>query len=344
MDIKTLVASSANHLGITDGYAFVRRKIMKSWVAILLYHRVSVKEDEWSLHPLSPETFERQMEYFARKFKILSLDRLVEYIRGGKSLPEKALVVTFDDGYKDNYLYAYPILQKYSIQATIFLTTGHIDSDELFWWDKVAYIIKHTSVKQLDLDELGSYPLQSQFNKSRSIITGRLKKLSDVRRQLLIEKLLDSSHVKIPRGLGRKLILSWKEVKEMSDGGISFGAHCVRHPILTNMALEDARNEIIRSKKDIEERLGKEVNAFSYPDGDFNAEIVRLVRKSGFCCAVSLFPHKLIGPRDSVYELNRVVALEDFNKFKAKLCGLSGDLCGLQADFKRLSRFRSTDQ
>jgi peptidoglycan/xylan/chitin deacetylase (PgdA/CDA1 family) len=328
MDIKRLLASSANHFRIFDAYASIRTRLTKSWVAILLYHRVSIKEDKWSFEPLSPEIFERQMEYLSRNFKIVSLDKLVEHIWSEKSFPEKAVVITFDGSYKDNYLYAYPILQKYHVPATIFLTTGYIDSSELFWWDKVGYAVEHTSVKQLNLDELGSYSLQSELDKSRakSIITERLKKLSEDRKNFLIEKMLHLCHVKIPCDLGKKLILSWKEVREMDKGGIAFGSHSVTHPIMVNMPFESVKNEIIQSKKDIEERLGKEVTAFSYPDGDFNAKIVELVRKSGFTCAVSVSPQKLISPKDSVYQLNRIVAVEDFNKFKAVLCGVWGDL------------------
>lgn len=85
------------------------------------------------------------------------------------------------------------------------------------------------------------------------------------RRNFLIEKIRDICHVEIPRDLGKELILSWNEVKEMDNSGVAFGAHSVNHPTLTNIPLEQAKNEIIQSKKIIEEKLGKEVTSFSYP-------------------------------------------------------------------------------
>ena len=117
------------------------------------------------------------------------------FIQQGKSLPEKAVVITFDDGYKDNYLYAYPILKKHRIPATIFLATGHIDTGKLFWWDKVSYVIRHTNVGQLNLGELGTYSVQSDLDRFHTnfIITEGLKKLPNVRKNLLIEKLLNIS-------------------------------------------------------------------------------------------------------------------------------------------------------
>ena len=117
MDVKGLLAAVANHSRFLDAYGFVRRKLTKSQVAILIYHRVSPKQDTWSLEPLSPQSFEMQMKYFCQNYEIISLDGLVECIKQGKPLPEKAVVITFDDGYKDNYCYARPILKKYHVPA-----------------------------------------------------------------------------------------------------------------------------------------------------------------------------------------------------------------------------------
>lgn len=121
-------------------------------------------------------------------------------------------------------------------------------------------------------------------------------------------------------------ILSWKEVLEMSNCGIDFGAHSVNHPVLTNLPMEQAKYEITKSKKDIELMIGKNVTAFSYPDGDFNDELINHVKENGFVCAVSVYPHKLIGVKDNLWALNRISASVDFEKFKVMLCGLWGDL------------------
>jgi len=328
MEMKTTAAAIANRLGLIDSYAFFRRKLTKSQVAILMYHRISSSKDNWSLKPLSPQIFEQQIGYFCRRYKILSLDELAQYIHQGESLPEKAVVITFDDGYKDNYLHAFPVLEKYKVPATIFLTTGHIGSGNLFWLDKVRYIIQHTTINRINLNELVNYSLESEADKHRSsfAIANSLNKLPENNKNLLIEKLLSVSNVDIPADLGRELVLSWDEVREMSNNGIIFGAHTVNHPVLTNMPLEQAKWEISQSKKDIEENLGKRVTAFAYPNGDFNPEIVKFIKESGFTCAVSVLPGKLLSAKDSPYELGRIQAFEDFNKFKVALCGLLGDL------------------
>ena len=330
--LKTIAVMVANRSGLLNSYAFLRRKLTKSQVAILLYHRVCPQNDNWSLKPLSPWSFERQMEYFYRNYEILPLDRLVQCIRQVKTLPEKAVVITFDDGYKDNYLYAYPILKKYHIPATIFLTTGHIGSSKLFWFDEVSYVIQLTPLNQLEFDKLDSYPLQTDIDKSRAshIIINRLKNLPEERKRGLIDQLVSTCQVGIPANLGKELLLSWGEVREMHADGVAFGAHSVNHAVLTNLPLEEAKREIIQSKKDIEEKLGQPVTAFSYPNGNFNPEIVKFM-KDGFTCAVTADIPKLITSKDNPYELNRLGTTEDFNKFKVVFSGLYHDL--------RLSRF-----
>ena len=184
MGIKNAVASAANTLSILDLYAFSRRQLTTSQTAILTYHRVCPKNDDWSLETINPHAFEQQMEYFCRKYEILSLADLTQHIMQAKRLPKRAVVITFDDGYLDNYLYAYPILNKYHIPATIFLTTGQISSDKLFWWDKVGYIIQNTSERQLNFEELGEHSLQSvkEKNKAQKIITERLKHINEDRK------------------------------------------------------------------------------------------------------------------------------------------------------------------
>ena len=169
MNIKGLLATASNHLNLLDAYGLLRRKFTKSQVAILIYHRGCPDRDSWSLEPLSSQEFQKQIEYFCRNHELLSLDQLVSYIRQRKTLPEKAVVITLDDGYKDNYLYAYPILKKYSIPVTIFLTTGHIGSGNPLWDVQVLCVIQNTTIEELNLSGYGNYPLRSRRDKAKAV-------------------------------------------------------------------------------------------------------------------------------------------------------------------------------
>jgi peptidoglycan/xylan/chitin deacetylase (PgdA/CDA1 family) len=328
--IKAGASAIANRSGFLDAYASLKG-LAKSQVIILLYHRVSPDQDNWFLaEPFSPQSFEEQVEYFSRTYELLSLDKLAYYIQQGKTLPKKALVITLDDGYKDNYLYAYPILKKHHAPATIFLATGHIGTERLFWYNKVKYVFQATPLVKADVDDFGKLRLQSSSERLEAglVVLERLKRMPEMKRNSLVEKLADALRVNIPEDLGKSAILSWDEVREMSNDGIAFGAHTVSHPILTNVPLEEAKWEIVQSKKDIEERLEQPVTAFAYPSGghrDFNNQVANFVKESGFLCAVTAIP-RWISNKANIYELGRIRASENQNQFKVLFSGLYGDL------------------
>jgi len=326
--LKRLAALTANRAGLLNSYAFLRRKLTGSQVAILMYHRVCPAGDGWSPAPCSPRQFERQMEHICRDYELLSLDQLASYIHRGKTLPRKAMAVTLDDGYRDNYLYAYPVLEKHRIPATVFLATGYIGKDRLFWYDEVRYLIDNSPVAELHLDGLGTFSLQTGAARRHfgRIVSEKLKGLPDDRKNGLIAELTGVCRVRIPPGLGKDLVLSWDEVREMSNAGISFGAHTVNHPILPNLPLEQAMWEVVQSKKDIEDELGREVTTFAYPNGDFSPELVKLAKQSGFNCAVTAGVSRLVTPEDNAYELPRIGADEGFHKLMVVVSGLWEDL------------------
>ncbi len=339
MEIRGLVASSLNCCQFLKTYSFVRRKITQSQVAILAYHRVCPERDIWFRQTISTQDFERQIEYLCRTSEIMHLDKLAFYIRSKKPLPEKAVVITLDDGYKDNYTYAYPILKKYDAPATVFLTTGYIGAGKLFQWDLVNYVIKNTLLTTIETDKLGKYPLHSMADRLLAAhkIWQKVTKLPEEKKALLIKQLVNISGIKIPTNLGEERILSWDEIEEMSRDGIAFGAHTVNHPILTNLPLEQARDEIIKSKKDIEERLDQPVTTFSYPNGNFDTELVEVLKESGFTCAVTA-NIGMITPEAKLYELQRIPPGWNLNTLKGSLSGLYPDLLAMSSriDKRRL--------
>ncbi|MDI6645197.1 MAG: polysaccharide deacetylase family protein [Methanobacteriaceae archaeon] len=312
---------------VFDLYGGLRRKITKSQVIILTYHRTGPMTDKWILNPLiHQEIFEKQMKYLIKNFNIISLNDLTEMIANGK-IPEKAVAITFDDGYKDNYEYAFPILKKYDIPATIFLSTGPIEQKKLFWSDEVSYVLLNTELKSIDIEDIGTYQLNSDEDKIKASISvvEKLKKMENNKKEFIIKDLINLTGVNIPSRLGKQNILSWNEIKKMNRNGIDFGAHTVNHPILTNIPLDEAKMEIMNSKNRIEEILNTEVKSFAYPNGDFNEEILSLVRDSGFNSSVTTISG-LVNAVNDLYQLNRIDGFKDFHILKLNLCGLWGDL------------------
>jgi peptidoglycan/xylan/chitin deacetylase (PgdA/CDA1 family) len=330
MDKKQLIASTLNYTGFFDTYALLRKLIAHPVAAIIEYHRICPLEQivgDPNL-ALSPESFEKHVKYLSTKYEILSIDKLAEYVQLKKRPPRTAAILTFDDGYRDFFLYAYPILERYKLPATIFLVSGYVGSEDLFWWDKVSHAIFQTSITHLDLEGVGKYQIRNQLQKSvanKSIVT-ILRESPENRRNTLARKLLDICQVDT-NGLGRKVHLSWNEIKEMDGKGIEFGAHSVNHPRLPDLSLERANDEIVGSKHALEDNLGKEVAAFCYPYGFYNSEVINLVKQAGFRSAVTdQMPYRMVSVEDNMYCLQRIPGVQNLNKLKAMLCGFVGDV------------------
>jgi peptidoglycan/xylan/chitin deacetylase (PgdA/CDA1 family) len=262
-------------------------------VQILLYHRVNDEQDPF--FPAVPiHAFAQQMDYLASQFSACSLADAIAGLRT-HDLPENTVVVTFDDGYRDNYLNAFPILKKFSIPATIFLATEVIDSGKVLWHDRVFAAFRNT--RELFLteynDQLGTHSLRTVKEKllAQARVRAFLRSLENDARSLWIARLVERLNVEDQHDADAPaLMLTWDEVRIMHRGGISFGSHTVSHPILSKVSAVKAREEIYESKRMIEERLGATVEAFAYPNGtreDFTEEIKGIVKEAGYTCAVT---------------------------------------------------------
>jgi len=241
---------------------------------ILCHHRIAPPSDKFTYLGVSQDIFEQQIVFLKKYFKIVSFKEGAESLKTG-SIRESLLVLNFDDGYRDNYLYAFPILKKYNITATIFLAAGFIGTKEQFWWDIVADII------------LGSSHLKGKEIEKMDMIDGindSLQKISPKERNIKIEvirKKLEFSG----NDRGEREILNWEEIKEMSRYGIEFGSHTLTHPDLTLLGKDGLIREISMSKQVLEGALGKEILGFAYPHGFYNDDVKKIVTESNYLYA-----------------------------------------------------------
>ena len=217
---------------------------------ILCYHRVN--DDH---HPffggVPVETFSAQMEQIGKYCRVLPLEELVERMRR-RDVPDRAVAITFDDGYKDNFTNAFPILKDLGLPATIFLTTGSLDSGEWLWHDKVFEAFHYAHSQMLDMNEQ-SFPLTTKREKTVALnaTLKRLRALPPEERDHVITNLIEQLDPNY-QSLSGQDKLGWDDVRIMSENQITFGAHTVSHPILSRMSLEAASQEIIDSKNAIE--------------------------------------------------------------------------------------------
>jgi peptidoglycan/xylan/chitin deacetylase (PgdA/CDA1 family) len=274
------------------------RGFNKNSLTVLNYHRIDdpdrVGFDTFKPNVSArPEDFDRQMDYVARWFNVVSTRQVVDWLRGGKSLPPHAALITFDDGYLDNFTNAYPILREHNFPAIIFLTTSHIESDLPFYWDLVAYCFYHTKRNRIQFPDgtNAEWNGRAEAEQTGGRLIANLKTLSEDEKRAWVARLPEMLEVSIPAGFFRSLMVSWDQVREMNQNGIEFGGHTMNHPILTRVPLERAKEEIVGSKARVEKELGKETVGFAYPNGltnDYNAEIQRVTAAAGCGAAFTL--------------------------------------------------------
>lgn len=317
-------------------YFHVRTAATGYWATILAYHRIDDPARwPWAMPPVSPKDFEREMKLLKNKYETISLSNLVGYIREGLPFRNNLAVVTLDDGFRDNYLYAHPILAKYDIPATIFLATSRIGNRTLAWSDQINYACWHSPLDKIEMHGVGCFELAGA--ESRRRLAACMKSLIramplDGRENAFVE-FMNVLRVRLPERLGAEFMLSWDDVKEMRSNRISFGAHTVSHPKLTELDVALVEREICLSKRTIEEELDEPVSAFAYPYGsrsDYNTYIMTLVEKAGFECAVTL-DHGIVGPLKGnvgLFELPRISASR-LERFEWDLSGLTSDLLRL---------------
>lgn len=238
----------------------------------LMYHRIAPAgyrpeafAPNLSLH-VGLEDFERQMRYVSEAFHCIGVDELAQGLREGRLKPG-SLLVTFDDGYRDNLELALPVLRKYGVPAAIYVTTGYIDRKiPSFWWFEQEALIRERARVELEWNgERLSWDTSIVEGKLRAFnaIVSLFKSASPEEQQAGMSSLRAGSS---PVADGQAL--SWDEVRALDrDPLISIGAHAVSHSVMARLNPEELRRELAESKSMIEQKLGHSVGHFAYPFG-----------------------------------------------------------------------------
>ena len=299
-------------------------------LAVLAYH--SVRDIVVSDYPFDEETvsascqqFDLQMNFVKSNFDVITFKDVMEYREGKIPLPKRPLIITFDDGFADNYQNAFPILRRYRLPATIFLVSGLIGTDEIFWWERVVYWLKHAENFFEIWSQLG-HPLPSQMDKTQKFVLRYLKDVEDKERLYILmemEKKFPVSKTDALFSLMRPL--RWDEIAEMSQKGIEFGSHTVTHPLLSKVSEEKLLFELQASKNEIETRIGKEVLALAYPVGgppDYNESVISVAKQVGYAFGLTYSPVGVNSRSiDDWYRMRRISIERDysFNRFRSYL-------------------------
>jgi peptidoglycan/xylan/chitin deacetylase (PgdA/CDA1 family) len=257
---------------------------------ILCYHRIGIGGIPY-YSELAAKEFEKQMRFLSAHYRILPLSQLLNEMAdpSGKT---QAVALTFDDGYRGLYNEALPILTKYKIPATVYLTAGAIESGVPAWYDKIflTMLVYPKDFLDIQLDSPRRFALPSKQARLAAAveIVSKLRRVPNAERRARCVEL--ENQVALPAdGLADRM-LNWTQVREMQRNGIEFGAHTMTHPAMSRLEPQEAERELRESKQLIEERLQTPIRDFAYPFGqpwDCSPEVEELIARCGFRSAVT---------------------------------------------------------
>jgi peptidoglycan/xylan/chitin deacetylase (PgdA/CDA1 family) len=314
----------------------ILRFLSRNRLTVICYHRVLRTDDErfQGYKPTisaSQEAFTQQMDYLRANYDPISLKDLVAAVDDGHRLPPRPVLVTFDDGYRDNAEVAWPIMRERGVPVVIFLATDHIGTGKPFIWDLAAYLFARAADASIDVPLIGLTRLATEADRDAATAAwvNAMKRLPGSARSEAISELAKVLRIELPEpDTFRHLYMDWSDVAELARHGVDFGGHTCSHPILTRITVDVARSEIETSIRRVNEAVGRGTLGFAYPNGSFEDYSVtheEAVAGSGVPVAFSLEP----GPM-RISELSKdrmrirriyVGAHESMPRFVAKLMG-----------------------
>lgn len=320
---------------IGSGFASYVRTKRATETTILTFHGLCKGAGDpaildWSLH-LPVEVFQSICALLAADYHVISMADLVEARTNHLPLPENSVVLTFDDGYASNHELAYPILRKYHLPATIFVTTGFLDGEDMLWFQRVDLALGRTQKEALEWKINGRrhrlrFATREMRQEALMALMPELKDLPDTDLLTEIDRLEQALEVSTPTPADMPAPMrpmTWDMLRAMSNSGlVDFGGHTHTHPILSRCDPVAMRAEIATSARRIYTETGIQPTCFSYPNGqaeDFTRETLRMVQDAGFQCActtingriddnTSLFQLPRYGSPESVWEAEATVS------------------------------------
>lgn len=301
----------------------------KDGIIVLGYHRIRSGDgqedsllDEGVYGP-TRDGFEQQVKWLRGNLDILRESELLEILISRKKIRGRYAVITFDDGYRDNYDLVYPVLKAYSVPAIFFVCPGLIETGRLAWWDLIAYFANKSQKAAITVGG-ETFPLGAQRSATIATLHGWMKKKPSHETGDLLEELSAACGVAIPdRRSQPDQFMSWAQLREVSRNGVAIGSHTYHHSVLATLDEAAQQRELWDSKLMLEQRLGLRVRTVAYPAGvygNFTAATMRIARECGYDGAFSFRSGFNAAGAVNPYDIRRVVAGADAGPMFA--CGM----------------------
>jgi peptidoglycan/xylan/chitin deacetylase (PgdA/CDA1 family) len=270
---------------------------------VIAYHRINDLKSTPRLDPrlisATPPVFERQMRYVARHFHVISMVEVLNAVAKGIHLPKRALLITFDDAYVDFATHAWPILKKLHLPVTVFVPTAYPDHpDRAFWWDRLHRAFSETSEPMLNSIPIGPLSLRTKQERDQNLrkLRSYTKTLPHAQAMAMVDEICAELGC---QPMDQKSVLSWEELRQLAEEGVTLGAHTQTHPVLTQLPLKQIRQEVIESQQDLKREIGSVLPIFCYPNGNCNDTVIKVLQEEGFKAAFTMLEgHNYLGSVD----------------------------------------------
>ena len=292
---KEMLSKFASNTGLTR---LLESLPKRPSLLILNYHRVG----DPALTPYDSGTFscsavdlDWQISWLKQRFPIVNLQQAVEIVHNRTRPAETNILITFDDGYRDNYQEAFPVLRKHNASATFFLPTFFVGTGSLPWWDEIAFMVKRATVPRLTLKYPETLELDLTANDRLSAVAKLLrffKQAPSIDTERFLRELEIASQVVRPSRNDERCFMDWDEAREMIAGGMCFGSHTHTHEILGRLPYDRQVEELAVSKQILEAELRMPIDTLAYPIGNigtFSEKTFAALRETRYTTAFSFY-------------------------------------------------------
>lgn len=278
------------------------------------YHRIGEPNStpyDPNVYSCNEEVFEQHIQFYKSNFDVISIEELESLSQSTTKFNNKFAIITFDDGYIDNYELAYPILKSYQTPAIFFIATDFIDKGILPWWDEIAYLVKQSKKETIQL---------ASWSKALSIpSTNKCLAIKNILQTIKIDatKTMHDKIVLLKIALGidkdfitphENLFVTWDMLREMKTNGMSIGSQSCSHQIMSHLSNEEQTSEAKDSKGRLQDELGGDITSFAYPVGGrdaFTLATEKILADTGYAFGFSFMPGINRKLDTNKYHLNR---------------------------------------
>ena len=310
----------------------------RNLLMVLNYHRVGDPDNDLfdpGVFSATAGQLDEQISYLKRRVSLVTLPEALAFIEG--AINEKTrccrVLITFDDGYLDNYEVAFPILRSHGVQGVFFLATSMVGSCHVSWWDHIAHLVKTARKRRFTL----GYPVHLEVDVDENGLTTSLRHILSLYKRpdntdppRFIRELGEAAKGEDPPGTERRF-LSWDEARKMISGGMAIGSHTHSHHVLSQLSPEHQHRELSQSRALLKEQLDTAADALAHPFGDitsFSDRTQMLAREAGYRAAFSFHGGTNLPRKTHPYNVKRIgVGDQSWPRFQvqAVVCRLTGN-------------------